>query len=111
VRGFEPARLQELVKGIQLIGRFDEAPKIEAEMEAAGFERSEVVAHPIEFVFGSEDDWWDWNWSHGSRMFLEELGDDARERFRSDAYERMQQNRKGAGLPRTYTALFTRAFP
>jgi ubiquinone/menaquinone biosynthesis C-methylase UbiE len=104
-------RLHELMNAIQLIGRFDEPTKLEGEMRAAGFEPQEVRTHPIEFVFGKEDDWWDWNWSHGSRVFLEELGDDARERFKRDAYERMQQNRVGTGFPRTYTALFTRATP
>src|SRR4051795_12442663 len=99
-------RAGELLTVIQLIGRFDEPAKVEAELRTAGFEPSEIVSHPIEFVFGSEDDWWDWNWSQGSRAFLEALSDNALERFRRDAYEAMQQNRVGKGFPRTYTALF-----
>jgi SAM-dependent methyltransferase len=110
-REIDPPLLQELMKGIASLGRFDEQAKVEDELRAAGLTPEAVVPHEIEFVFGREDDWWDWNWSHGSRVFLEALSDDARERFRRDAYEAMQKNRVGVGFPRTYTGLFTRAVP
>lgn len=111
VQDWAPQRRQELMKGLQLVARFDEPGKAGDELRAAGFEPQEIEQHRIEFVFGREDDWWDWNWSHGSRVFLEELDDESLERFRRDAYQAMQQNRQRDGFPRTYTALFARATP
>jgi hypothetical protein len=101
--------LQELANGIGLLTRFDERAKVEEELRAAGFAPDVVTPHAIEFVFRDEDAWWEWNWSHGSRMFLEPLSDVAQARFREKAYAAMQACRDGNGFPRTYTALFSRA--
>jgi SAM-dependent methyltransferase len=99
----------DVLKGFALVNRFDEEAKVEGELRSAGFEPGQVTRHVIEFVYADEDAWWDWNWSHGSRVFLEELSDDAQERFRALAYEAMQPLHTDQGFPRTYTALFAKA--
>lgn len=107
----DPGQLQELVAGLQSVNRFDAPEKVEAELAAAGLavERAHVCER--EFVFETEDDWWAWNWSHGTRAFLEALPDPVREEFRAEAYEAIQANRGDHGFPRRYTALFTSARP
>jgi SAM-dependent methyltransferase len=106
---FEPAVLQELGKGLALLERFDDAQKVATELGAAGFTVTAQTQHEIEFFFGDEQAWWEWNWSHGSRVFLEPLSEEARSRFRSEVGHAMQQIRGEGGFPRTYTAVFSRA--
>jgi SAM-dependent methyltransferase len=103
--------LQDLGAGIALLNRFDGPSKVQEELRVAGFEPDPPVEHQIEFVFRDEDAWWEWNWSHGSRLFLEALTESARERFRELVYAGMQPLRTDGGFPRRYTALFTRAVP
>jgi SAM-dependent methyltransferase len=102
-------RIRALVAGLAVLDRFTDHPKVEGELAAAGFADIEVVAHPIEFVFRDEQDWFDLNWSHGARMFLEALPPEAIEGLRSDMRNAMEQVREERGYPRTYTALFARA--
>jgi hypothetical protein len=65
--------------------------------------------HEMEFVFRDEQAWWDWNWSHGSRAFLEPLPEEVRHRCRAEVAEAMEHIRGESGFPRTYTALFSLA--
>ena len=102
----DAASLQELGAGRALVNRFDEAGKVEAELRTAGLEPVGVESHAIEFAYPDEHAWWEWNWSHGSRVVLEALPEAAQERFRDQAYERMRAIRTPDGFPRTYTAIF-----
>jgi ubiquinone/menaquinone biosynthesis C-methylase UbiE len=111
VRELDPKTLQELMAGIEFVNRFDDATKVEDELRAADFTSEVVTPHVIEFTFADEDAWWEWNWSHGARLFLEELSDEALRRFREQAYDAMQRLRTEAGFPRRFTALFCRALP
>jgi SAM-dependent methyltransferase len=107
----DPARAQELGAALALINRFDNPEKLNDELGAAGFSDIAVAKHEIEFVFPDEQAWWDWNWSHGSRVFLEALSEDAQQRLRAQIEQAMQQVRNERGFPRTYTALFSRVTP
>jgi SAM-dependent methyltransferase len=104
-----PEVLQELGAGLARISRFDDPSKVADELRAAGLTPGEMDQHTIEFVFADEQAWLDWNWSHGTRVFLEALSDEAQERFRDRAFEAMQVCRVGEGFPRTYTAIFAEA--
>jgi ubiquinone/menaquinone biosynthesis C-methylase UbiE len=106
---FDQTVLQELGRGLALLARFDDAGKVATELEGAGFEDVENAEHEIEFMFRTEQDFWDWNWSHGSRVFLEAASEDLRNRYRADLTSGMEQVRDERGFPRTYTAVFTRA--
>lgn len=94
---------------VGLITRFDEPVKVEDELRIADFAPVAVEPHAIEFTFESEDAWWDWNWSHGARVFLEALSTESQERFRGNAYDAMQPLRTNDGFPRRFTAIFSRA--
>src|SRR4051794_40411543 len=72
----DPALARELGAGLGMVDRFDDREKVRAELDAAGFSDPEVEQHAIEFVFADEQSWWEFNWSHGSRMFLEALPED-----------------------------------
>jgi ubiquinone/menaquinone biosynthesis C-methylase UbiE len=109
VSEFEPAALEELGRGLALLERFSDEETVTNELRAAGFDDVETTEHQIEFVFADLQAWWDFNWSHGSRVFLEPLSEDTRNRYRAEAAEAMEQVREERGYPRTYTALFAKA--
>jgi biotin carboxylase len=103
------ATLEQLMASVGLIARFDEPVKVEDELRIADFEPEAVEPHAIESTFENEDAWWDWNWSHGARVFLEALPAGSQERFRGNAYDAMQSLRTDNGFPRRFTAIFSRA--
>lgn len=104
----DPATLQELGRGLQLIERFSDAEKVAGELRTVGFDDIEQAVEGIDFVFPSEQAWWDWNWSHGTRMVLEALPEDALERYQAEVAQAMAQIRESNGYPRTFTSVFTR---
>jgi SAM-dependent methyltransferase len=104
-----PKAVKEIGAGPALLNRFNAPGKVKDELRGGGFEPERVEPLAIDFVFEDEQAWWAWNWSHGSRLFLEALPEDARERFRKRAFEAMQERREGEGFPRTYTAIFAEA--
>ena len=105
----DPATLQEIGEGLALLGRFDAADKVANELRSASFADVASVEHVIEFAYPDEQAWWDFNWSHGSRIFLEPLPEEARNRFRTEMEAAMQQIRAENGFPRIYKAFFTQA--
>lgn len=105
----DPAAAQEIGAGLALVDRFSDGDKVQQELRAAGFAPEEPVEHVIEFVFPDEQAWWDWNWSTGSRIFLDALPAAALDRLRAEMTEAMQQVRDERGFPRSYRALFARA--
>jgi ubiquinone/menaquinone biosynthesis C-methylase UbiE len=104
----DPAVLQELGKGIQLLERFGDADKVAGELRTAGFDAIEQTEERIDFVFPSEQAWWDWNWSHGTRIVLEVLPDEALKRYQAEVGQAMNAIRESNGYPRTFTSVFTR---
>ena len=108
VKEMDPAVAQDLGAGLALVERFTTPEKVRAELEAAGFDTDEQDTFALEFVYPDVDAWWDWNWSHGSRVYLEALSEDAQRRFRDDMASAMEQVRESRGYPRTFTSLFTR---
>jgi SAM-dependent methyltransferase len=109
VSELQPELLQDLGAGLARINRFDDPTKVADEFRAAGLSPGEVDEHTIEFRFADEQAWLDWNWSHGTRVFLEALSAEAQERFRDRAFKAMQPLREANDFPRTYTALFANA--
>jgi ubiquinone/menaquinone biosynthesis C-methylase UbiE len=86
-----PAELLEVVG--RRIGRFAEPPLLQAALEGAGFSEVQVQRMNTDLTFESAGAWWDWMWSGGTRAFLEAMPEEAQERFRSAAFERLS----GAG--------------
>jgi ubiquinone/menaquinone biosynthesis C-methylase UbiE len=104
----EPAVLEELGRGLALLERFSDAERVAGELRAAGFGEIDQAEERIEFVFPDEQAWWDWNWSHGTRVVLEALPDDALARYKAEVAQAMDQIRESSGYPRTFTSVFTR---
>jgi ubiquinone/menaquinone biosynthesis C-methylase UbiE len=89
-----------------LVQPFDEARDVEQLLSDAGLDdvRSHTEHHDI--LFASESDWWAWQWSFSIRGLLEQIDDEARERYRRAAFEAMQPQRQPAGFPMRLNAVF-----
>jgi ubiquinone/menaquinone biosynthesis C-methylase UbiE len=104
----EPAVLKELGHGLALLERFSDAEKVAGELSTAGFGEIEQAEERVGFVFPDEQAWWDWNWSHGTRVVLEALPGEALARYQAEVAQAMAQIRESNGYPRTFTSVFTR---
>jgi hypothetical protein len=52
----------------------------------------------MEVTYANEEEWWEDLWSSGPRAGLERLDSDTRERFKREAFERLQQLRVPNGF-------------
>jgi hypothetical protein len=91
-----------------LLDRFNTPEKAAEELRAAGCEPDDAIEHSIEFAFPDAQAWWEWNWSHGTRVFLEALPAEAHERLFADMSKAMDVVRDRNGYPRTFTSVLTR---
>jgi SAM-dependent methyltransferase len=48
-----------------------EATEVQELIEGAGFERVRHEEAPYQIVFQTEEEWWFWSWSHGTRVLFE----------------------------------------
>lgn len=53
-------------------------------VERARFEGTDVHEAGFPLVFRTEDEWWSWSWSHGTRVLFEALSRDSLEELRRD---------------------------
>ena len=98
-----PQELLETAGG--LFGRFGEAPQLRDALERAGFSDVTVETKHVDLTFESAEAWWEWTWSGGFRAFLEAMPEDAQERYREAAFERLA----AGDLTRRFVALLARA--
>jgi len=71
---------------------------LELVLRKSGFDPADAWTDEAEFTFGSEAEWWEDLWSSGPRAGLERLDSDARERFKREAFERLQELRGPTGF-------------
>ena len=89
----------------RLFGRFGEAPQLREALERAGFRAVSVETKHADLRFESAAAWWEWTWAGGFRAFLEAMPEDAQERYRDAAYQRLA----AGDLTRRFVAMLVRA--
>ena len=102
-----PPELLETVG--RLSGRFDETATLRGALEGAGFRDVTVERMHADLSFESAEEWWEWTWSGGFRAFLEAMPEDAQERYRAEAFERLEGAAPGAADPALRRAARPRA--
>jgi ubiquinone/menaquinone biosynthesis C-methylase UbiE len=89
---------------------FNKPDGLVAMLGGAGFADVRVVSEEADFIYGSTEEWWQTQWSHGARGGLEEIerkgGAELLERFKSDAFERLQAVKQPDGIHEMFRALF-----
>lgn len=78
----------------------------EAAFKQAGFADVRTEAHEATLYFKDEADWWDWEWSQGSRFWVEGMSAEGRERFQREAFDHLRQMQTAQGIPMLDGALF-----
>jgi ubiquinone/menaquinone biosynthesis C-methylase UbiE len=71
---------------------------IEAALSTAGFTDLQVIVEEHEFIYGTEQDWWDAKWTHGSRYPLERMKPEVLNQFRRDVFARLAEQKMVDGI-------------
>jgi ubiquinone/menaquinone biosynthesis C-methylase UbiE len=89
---------------------FNKPEGVAALLGRAGFADTQVVSDEADFIYGSVEEWWQTQWSHGARGGLEEIerkgGAELLERFKTDAFEKLQTIKQPDGIHELFRALF-----
>jgi len=62
--------------------------------------------HDATLYFANADDWWQWEWSQGSRFWLEGMSPEGLERFERESRENLAKMQTPQGIPMLDGALF-----
>jgi SAM-dependent methyltransferase len=89
---------------------FNKPDGLVALLGGAGFTDVRVISDEADFIYSSAEEWWQTQWSHGARRGLEEIerngGAELLERFRLDAFEKLQTIKQPDGIHEMFRALF-----
>ncbi len=77
-----------------------------AALTEAGFTSIQIEQHSAILYFRDEQDWWDWEWSQGSRFWLEGMSAEGLARFQREAFEHLRAMKTPQGIPMRDGALF-----
>ncbi len=72
----------------------------------AGFVDVRTEAHAATFYFRDADDWWQWEWSQGSRFWVEGMSPEGLARFERESFEHLRTMQTPQGIPMLDGALF-----
>ena len=56
--------------------------------------------------FADEEDWWAWEWSQGSRFWLEGMSPEGLAKFKTVSFEKLKAMKEPAGIPMHDGVLF-----
>ena len=75
----------------------------------AGFAGIEVCEVAREFFYASPEEWWATQWSHGARIYLEQMPPEALQRAQAFSRQKMAEIAQPEGIPMLFEALFASA--
>ena len=78
----------------------------ESALQQAGFTNVWTEQHETTLYFRDERDWWDWEWSQGSRLWLEGMTPESLARFEREAMAQLRQMQTPQGIPMVDNSLF-----
>lgn len=74
--------------------------------EQAGFTNIQTEQHSTTLYFRDEHDWWEWEWSQGSRFWLEGMSKAGLERFKRESFEHLRAMQTTDGIAMNHSAMF-----
>jgi ubiquinone/menaquinone biosynthesis C-methylase UbiE len=78
----------------------------EAALTQAGFTEVRTERHDATLYFRDENDWWEWEWSQGSRFWVEGMSPEGLERFKRESMEHLRAMQTPQGIPMIDGMLF-----
>ncbi len=73
----------------------------------AGFTDIQITSKELDMVFQDEEEWWNIEWSISGRAGLEKLSPEEMERFKAEAFEKVQAQKQEDGFHYQLEALCT----
>ncbi len=71
----------------------------ETALTDAGLINVRTETHTATLYFADADDWWAWEWSQGSRFWLEGMSAEGLARFKRESYENLAKMQTDKGIP------------
>lgn len=87
--------------------RLNSPERIEAALEEAGFNEIDIENVESVMYFKDEEDWWQWEWSQGSRFWVEGMSPDGLEKFKRVSFENLEKMKTSQGIPMLDGALLS----
>lgn len=84
--------------------------RINAALQTAGFINITTVEEEATMYFSDEEDWWQWEWSQGSRFWVEGMSPEGLEKFKTASFEKLKAMKGPKGIPMLAGALFAIAY-
>jgi ubiquinone/menaquinone biosynthesis C-methylase UbiE len=79
--------------------RLNRPELIESALRDAGFENISITPEETTLYFADENDWWTWEWSQGSRFWLEGMSPEGLAKFKAVAFEKLVAMKDSKGIP------------
>lgn len=79
--------------------RLNSPDLIETALREAGFKNISVTKEETTLYFANENDWWDWEWSQGSRFWVEGMSPEGLAKFKAVAFEKLKAMKGPRGIP------------
>jgi O-methyltransferase / aklanonic acid methyltransferase len=76
----------------------DKPEEIQSWFSQAGFTDIQISTKELDMVFLNEDEWWNMEWSISGRAGLEKLSPEDLERFKAEAFEKVQTQKEADGV-------------
>jgi hypothetical protein len=89
--------------------RLNSPERIESALRESGYENISVTKEETTMYFIDEEDWWKWEWSQGSRFWVEGMSPEALEKFKTVSFEHLKAMKGPKGIPMLMGALLTTA--
>lgn len=79
--------------------------RLEPVLRAAGFDDLRFIHEEALLHFADEADWWDWEWSQGSRFWVEAMSPEALARFQRESFAHLAAMKSPQGIAMLLGAL------
>ncbi|MHB1340004.1 MAG: class I SAM-dependent methyltransferase [Bellilinea sp.] len=79
--------------------RLNKPELIESALSESGFENISITEAENTMYFVDESDWWNWEWSQGSRFWVEGMSPEGRAKFKDVAFEKLKAMKTPKGIP------------
>jgi SAM-dependent methyltransferase len=103
--------LREAYRAIVKLGSqsLDKPEEIQKWFSQAGFVDIQISTKELDMIFLDEEEWWNMNWSISGRAGLEKLSPEDLERFKAEAFEKVQTQKQADGFHYRLEAFCTTA--
>jgi ubiquinone/menaquinone biosynthesis C-methylase UbiE len=75
-------------------------------LRESGFTDIRFMDDTVTLYWVDEDDWWQWEWSQGSRFWLEGMTPEMLERFKTESFKYLREMKEPDGVGRIFTSLY-----